>query len=119
MALGADSERSGTVRRAQNLESLRLHLLLFAVDVGNNVVEDVERRDPRIPRARNRLKRRHDQPLDAEGAVERGGRQRQTDGGAVRVRDDEPAATPCTLLRLDQLEVVDVQFRDEARTPEI
>lgn len=75
---------------AEDLGELPLHLLLLATDKGDDVVEDVERGDARIPCARNGLHRRdHDGLEGTKGGFEGVERDGKARGGAIGVGNDE------------------------------
>jgi hypothetical protein len=68
---------------AQQLQRLLFHLLFFAADVGNHVVENVHRRHAGIARAADGLHGGDKDLLDAEALLDGLERHHQADGGAV------------------------------------
>jgi hypothetical protein len=104
------ARRDRQIRRhdAPGLESpqdpggLALDLGRLVGDVGQNVAQRVERGDARIAGPRDRLQGRHQDLLDAEGALERSERQDQLGGGAVGVGQDP--ALPAAARALDRQE---------------
>lgn len=89
--LGVHVEGGLVVRQAaEDLGELPFDLLLFFADVGNDVVEDVERGDAGVTRAGDGLHRRdHDGLERSEGLLERVKGDGDTRRRAVGVGDDE------------------------------
>ena len=69
---------------AENLARLGLDLLFFASDEGDDIIEQVERGDTGIARARGCLKRRHQDLLYSKARERRQGK-RQANGRAVGI----------------------------------
>src|SRR5437870_12532896 len=91
-------EEALTVPRAEELLRLLLHLFLLLGDERDDVVEGVERRDPRIARTGEGLQGRHHDAFDPKRLVERRRGEREADGGAVPVREDRAGTcAPATL----------------------
>ena len=115
----AHTKRRGNERSrlnaAEHLRNLALDLRLLLTDVRNHVAEDVERRHPGIPRARNGLHRHREYLPDAERFVQRRERNRRDCGRAVGVGDDAARPAAAGTLLLEQTEMIRVHFRDDER----
>src|SRR6185436_5601285 len=70
-------------------ERLGLDLLLFSIDSGYDVINDVERRHARISGAGQRLHRYNVNGFQADGAIDCRQRKQESDDRAVRVSYDE------------------------------
>src|SRR2546427_2799773 len=103
------------VPRAEELLRLLLHLFLLLGDERDDVVEGVERRDPRIARAGEGLQGRHHDPFDPKRLVERRRGEREADGGAVPVRDDRTVPASAAPLHLEGLRMFWVDLGDDER----
>ena len=101
----------------QQLQWLGFDLVFLAAiaDVWNNVVENVERGDAGVARARDGLQRGGVQGGDAKGVVQRFERHHNADRGAVRVGDQ--AAPPAALgaLPLQHRKMLRVDLGDDQR----
>ncbi len=99
----------------QHLAQLLRELLLLARDVGHDVVQNIERGHAGIPRAGDRLHRRHKDLANAKRRVQRLERQRHARDRAVRTGDDEAGPAAPGALRFDKCHVIGVDLRDEQR----
>ena len=101
-------------RIAQDLPRLDLDLLFLAVDERHDVAEQVPRRHARVPGARRRLERRHQDAPRRERPARRE-HEGQEDRRAVRIRHDRAGPPAAGLLGRQQGEVVRVHLGDDER----
>jgi hypothetical protein len=104
----------GAVEAAEQFAGLLLHLLLFAADVGDGVVEDLHRGDAGVAGTRDGLQGRDVDPFEPE-PVERGERRDHRDGRAVRVLQERAVPAALVALDLDEVDVFGVHLGDDER----
>ena len=95
---------------AQQFQRLSFEFFFLALDVGDDIAQDVERGDPRITGAADGLHGAHKYALQAKAIGQRLQRQHQPDGAAVGVGHDVAAGLISPALRLQQV-------RDGLRLP--
>ena len=83
---------------AKHLARLPFHFVFFAVDIGDDVVNDVERRDAGIARTRKRLQGDRENLLHTKSIIECLERDGETGARAIRIGED--ASTPAALWRV-------------------
>lgn len=122
VARGRDAEAAlldkglgAVVEAAEDLARLRLELILLALDVGHDVVDDIHGRDARVAGARDGL---HGDDADcgngAKGSLQGGKGDDEADDGAVGVADEEAAREPVDgALVGDEVEMRKVHGRDD------
>ena len=119
IAMGADPEigRRNAVQRggAQHLERLCLQLFFFIANVGNHIVNDVERRDAGIAGARGGLHGYDKDAMQTKGVVQRLERAGQVRGRAIGVGDDEARPAALFALSFDERAVLRVDLRNQER----
>ena len=100
----------------ENFARLGLHLLFFTADVGNDVVQRVERGHAGIARAGKRLHGDDENFFDAERVVERLQRQSETDRRTIGIGDEIAGGESAPLLLPgDEIEMIGIHFRNDER----
>ena len=98
----------------KDLLSFGLDLWLFAGDVWENIIGNVERSHARIPGTRYRLHCRNDHGFDAEFSMQGGQRRGKADNRTVRVCNDKAfGETAILTLFRDQAEMVVIDLGDQ------
>jgi len=110
-------DRASLLRqRTQYLERLGGQLLLLPADMGDDVIEAIQRRHAGITCPREGLHGGNEYAPQAKGIVEWLERERQPHGRAVGVGDDEPPVPPPSLaLDGDQAQMIGVDLGDQQR----
>ena len=99
----------------KDLQWFCFNLAIFAahIDSWKDVVDDVQRRNAGIARARQRLHRDHVNRLELELLMQRRKREDEPDCGTVRIRDDESLAVDPFLLRFKSIQVVRIDLGNQ------
>ncbi|CAA9521982.1 MAG: hypothetical protein AVDCRST_MAG73-236 [uncultured Thermomicrobiales bacterium] len=120
VAVGAHRQRRGHeagrgVVVAEELLGFLGHLFFLVADVGDDVVDHVQRRHARVPGAGDRLHRRRQHRLQPEGVLERFKGQREVDRRAVAVGDNVAGPAAVAPLVVDRGGVAGVDLGDDQR----
>ena len=111
--LGIDEALS--VPAAEELLRFLRHLLFLFGDEGDDVVERIERGDPRVARPRERLHGRDDRALDPELLLQRGGGEHEPDRRAVAVGHDGSRPPARASLSVEGVHVFGIDLGDHER----
>src|ERR1035441_1464940 len=119
IALRAHGKRCGTdaaaFERSEQLLRLLFHLLFFVLDVGDDVAQDVERRNAWVSSSANGLHRYCHDGFELETTMEGSERNYQSNGRAVGIGDGEASRFAVPGLSFDERDVIGVDFRNDQR----
>src|ERR1043166_4979231 len=120
VAVRADAEpgfdEARAIPFAEQLLRLGFHFFFFPTYEGNDIAENIERRDARIAGAGSGLHGNDEQLFEPESVGERLEHEDESGSGTIRIGDDEAGGvTAIFLLKRNRVEMRSVDFGNEQR----